>query len=559
MRSRLGRVGAAVLLAAAVAVGACGEDGPTHDADHDADHDTDHDAVLGQATQRVLHRGNDAEVRSLDPHHAAVTSEARILRDMFWSLTEFAADGTVEPAAAKSWEVSDDGLVYTFHLHPGMVWSDGRPHTAHDYVYSVRRILDPATVAEYASMLYPIRNALAVNAGRLPVTELGVAAVDDTTLRFELEQPWPAFPQIFTHPAGAPVPRHVVERHGRGWTAPETIVVNGPFKLVDRVLQSHTALAKNPLFFEADTVRLDRVVYYPIEDDAAGVRRFRSGEIDVLHQFPTAQHDLLKRQLGDQLRVHPYIGSYFYVFNNAVPPFNDARVREALSLAVDRELIITRVLGDIGYLPAYGLVAPGMAGYTPLPGLGAAAVPKAERLDRARRLMAEAGWGPDNPVRFTLSYNTDEDHRKVAVAIARMWAPLGVEATLRNTEASVHFQSLKQKAYEAARSGWIADYATPENFLFLLKSTTRELNYSNYANPAYDALMTRAYTAADPAMRNRLLAEAEALAMRDFPLLPIYYYVSRALVAPHVKGWVDNPPDQHQSRHLTVARGSSVS
>ena len=500
-----------------------------------------------------LRIANSGEPDTLDPHHVSGVWENRIIGDMFMGLTTEAADASPIPGAAESWQVSDDGTVYTFTLRDHG-WSDGAPVTADDFVFAFRRILDPAEAAEYASLLYTIKNAKALNEGALEgMEQLGVRAIDSKTLEITLESPTPYFIEQLTHYTAFPVPRHKVEELGADWVKPGNIVGNGPYTVVEWLPNTHVKAVKNAAFYDADNVAIDAVYYYPAEERNAATKQFRAGEIDVQYDFASEQIDWLKENLPEATRIAPWLGIYYYALNTRKPPLDVPAVREALALAIDRAAITDKVLRT-GELPAYSFVPPGTGNYGEPAYVSWKDAPYEERVARAKELMAAAGFGPDSPLRLQLRYNTSENHKKIAIAIAAMWKQLGVETELFNSEVKVHYNDVQEGNFEVARAGWIADYNDAQNFLYLMDSSTGPLNYAGYASDEFDRLMAQASATADLEARAGLLRQAEAVAMADLPNIPIYYYVSKNLVAAHVQGWLDNTKDIHRTRWLSVER-----
>jgi oligopeptide transport system substrate-binding protein len=500
-----------------------------------------------------LRIANSGEPDTLDPHHASGVWENRIIGDMFLGLTTEAADGSVIPGAAESWEVSDDGTVYTFKLRDH-TWSDGEAVTAQDFVFALRRILDPATAAEYASILYPIKNAQALNEGAIEgMEQLGVRAVDDRTLEVTLESPTSYFIEQLTHYTAFPLPQHKVEELGEDWVKPGNIVGNGPYVVTDWLPNTQVTAQKNEKFYDAANVSIDTVIYYPAEERNAATKRFRAGEVDIQYDFASEQIDWLKENLPEETHIHPWLGVYYYPFNVRKPPFDNQPLRQALAMAIDRVAITDKVL-KTGELPGYSFVPPGTGQYGEPSYVDWKDVPYEERVAQAKELMAEAGYGADNPLRITLKYNTSENHKKIAIAIAAMWKQLGVQTELFNSEVKVHYNDMQEGSFEVARAGWIADYNDPQNFLYLMESSAGPLNYAGYSNEEYDRLMKEAAATPDQARRNELMHEAEAIAMEDLPNIPIYYYVSKDLVAKVVEGWVDNTKGIHRTRYLSVSR-----
>ncbi|MCB1809505.1 MAG: peptide ABC transporter substrate-binding protein, partial [Candidatus Competibacteraceae bacterium] len=421
--------------------------------------------------QTVLRIGNVGEPKTLDPHFVSGVWENRIVGDLFMGLTTEGPDASTIPGAAESWTVSDDGLVYTFKLRAHN-WSDGTPVSAEDFVYSMRRILLPATAAEYASLLYTIKNAEAVNSGKAAPEELAVKALDEQTLEITLEAPAPFFIDQLTHYTAFPVPRHVVEKYGNDWVKKGNIVSNGPYVLNEWIPNTHVILDKNPEFYDAANVMIDQVYFDPNEDRSAVQKSFRAGELDIAKDFASDQIDWLRENLPQETHIAPYLGIYYYPINTSKAPFNDKRVRQALSMALNREAITDKVL-KTGEVPAYSFVPPGTGNYAAGPSyVSWKDVPYAERVEQAKALLAEAGFGPDNPLQFTLSYNTSENHKRIAIAASAMWKQIGVQAELFNSEVKVHYDRLKQADFDIARAGWIADYNDPQNFLYLLETRT---------------------------------------------------------------------------------------
>jgi len=503
------------------------------------------------AAQRVIHRGNGAEPETLDIHKSSGVPEANIQRDLFEGLLAEAADGSLIPGVAERWSVSDDGLTYTFQLRDDARWSDGTAVTAADFVFAFRRALDPATASDYAFILWPVKNAEAFSKGELDDPKaLGVEAVDEHTLKITLERPTPYFLGLLTHHMAYPAPRRAIERHGRQWTRPGRLVSNGAYRLVAWQPQSSIRLEKNPHFHDAANVVTDVVIYLPTEDKNTELKRFRAGELDITEDVPSSQIPWIERHLADSFRNTPYIGTYYFAFNLAATPFRDAaKLRRALTLAIDRQLLTEKVTRG-GEQPALGWVPPGVRDYRPQRMAEAEMTQKA-REEKARKLYAEAGYGREKPLTVELLYNTSDNHKKVAIAVAAMWKKvLGVKTRLRNEEWKVYLDSRKKRDFQIIRAGWIGDYNDAHTFLSLFQSDVGQMNPSAYANPDYDRLMRQAATTLDPRHRAEQMQQAEALLLQDLPLIPIYHYTTQHLVSPAIDGWVDNVMDIHPSRYL---------
>lgn len=513
--------------------------------------------VVGASAARVpagarheLRRSATGEPSTLDPQLWTYGQDGNLAQDLFQGLTTLDAAARPVPGQAESWSVSPDGLRYTFRLRRGLRWSDGVPIDSGDFLWSFRRLFDARTAAPSAALLYMIRGAREVAGGRAAPATLGVAAPDPRTVVIELEHPAPNLLDLLVHRA-FPVPRHVVERWGREWTRAGRLVSNGAFVLGEWRPGSHVRLDRNPMFVEAASVRLDSVFHVLAEDPAAALRRFRAGELDVVVTLPSEQIGTLRREFAAQLHLVRQIGLEYLAFNTRRPPFDDERVRRALSMAVEREVLASRILQG-GEPAAYCLVPPGVEGYPQGARADFAAWPAARRQQEARRLLEAAGFGPERPLTLRLRHPGSETHRRVALAIAAMWQPLGVRTTLVTADMKTHQQAIAEGDFEVARASWYAEDRDPASFLALLDSRAGPLNLSRNADPPYDALLDRAMASNDPAARAAAFSAAEARAMARQPIAPLYVYVSRRLIGSRVRGWVDNPRGVHLNRYLDV-------
>jgi oligopeptide transport system substrate-binding protein len=498
-----------------------------------------------------LEYGNSVDPQSIDPQLASLVQEDHILGDLFTGLTEYSAGAIPVPGIATSWETSPDGLTWTFHLRPSK-WSDGTDLTADDFVYSARRAVDPKTGSEYANLLYVIKNAEAVNSGKLPPTALGVEALDPLTVRFHLEHPAPYFLYITTHEVLYPVSRRVVEKWGDHWTEPRHWVSNGPYKMTYFKLGERLHAVRNPYFYAAEKVCIDEVNYYPTTDSISAERRVKRGELDFNDDIQSNRIAFLRRpnEMPDYVKTHTWLGVTYVAFNaKTQPAFRDLRVRQALAMAVDRDFITQKLMRG-GQKSAYEMVPPGTSNY---PG-GAephwAAWSLEKRQAEARRLLAEAGYGPGHPLKFTLTLRNSADPMLIYPAVQADWKDVGVQASLAPEEGQIAYADYRARNFEAADAAWIADYNDPMTFLTLLKSSTGQQNYSDYKNPAYDALLDKADQETDVARRGEYLQQAERMAMEDATVAPLYHDVSKNLVSPQPTGWVPNLADWHRTRYV---------
>jgi oligopeptide transport system substrate-binding protein len=507
---------------------------------------------LAAGAEVALRRQSLGDPQTLDPQLWVYGQDGNLAQDLFQSLTTVNPAANTVPGQAESWQLSADGKTYTFRLRSGLRWSDGHSLDSKDFLWSFHRLFDPKTAAPSASLLYVIRNARAINTGKMPVDKLGVRTPDARTVIIELDHPAPYFTDILVHRA-FPVPRHVIEKFGRDWARPGNHVSNGAFRLAEWRPNAYVKLVRNPQFHEAATVKLDAVYHIPIEDPNTALTRFRSGELDIVVSLPSEKIDDARRDFPRELHLFQQIGLEYYVINTRRAPFNDPRVRRALSLAVDRDTL-TRLVLRAGERPAYCVVPPGVANYTPQQCLAPGALPAtmAARLQLARQLLAQAGFAAAKPLKLSLRVNNNDSQRKIAVTIQAMWRAAGIQATIISTELKVHQSAQQQGDYDIARAAWYAEDKDPASFLELLDSRAVGINVSRYANPRFEALLDQADQSADLVKRAQLMNEAERLAIADQPLIPLYYYVSRRLISKRVVGWTDNPRGVHINRYFSL-------
>ncbi|KKJ76482.1 peptide transporter [Kiloniella litopenaei] len=504
------------------------------------------------SAEMVFNRGNGSEPGTLDPQISEGVPSAHILRDLFEGLTAEHTDGSIIPGQAESWTISEDGKTFVFKIRENAKWSNGDPVTAHDFVYAWQRAVAPATGTAYSFLLYPLENAQAISSGEeKDLSKLGVKATDDRTLEVKLSGPAPYFLGMITHSVAYPVHKATVEAHGANWTRPDNMVSNGAFKLQEWTPQSRIVAVKSDTYWNKDTVKLDKVVYYPTESQTTALKRYRAGELDWTYEVPNDQIKWIKENLPDEFHVSNYLGTYYYGFNMTKPPFNDPKLRKAFSLAIDREILTSKIVGA-GEVPAYAFVVPGVTAYDPVYA-DFKAKDQAARNAEALKLYEEAGYSKDNPIEIELRYNTSDNHKKIAIAVQNMWKKtLGAKVNLVNEEWKVYLETRKLKeATQAFRAGWIGDYNDPNTFLELWLSDSG-LNDTGFDSPEFDSLMNQAKLEQDADKRKKLLMQAETIFLEANAVAPIYHYVTKRMVKPYVKGWENNVMDHIRSQYITI-------
>ncbi|HEJ7040101.1 TPA: oligopeptide ABC transporter substrate-binding protein OppA [Serratia liquefaciens] len=486
------------------------------------------------AAKQELVRANGYEPATLDPNLAESNVEFYIFNDLFEGLLRVGKNGEVIPALATKWETK--GTVWTFHLRPEAKWSNGDPVTADDFVFSWRRLTDPKTASPYGSYLASayVLNAAEINAGSKPPSELGVKALDAHTLQVTLADPNSYLLKQLVHFPVLPVNRKVVEQYGKNWTQPQNFVGNGAFKLAQWVVNEKVVVERNTQYWDNAHTVLNKVTFLPLQGFPE-VARFRAGEIELGYSAPPELYQQLKKNLGDeQLVTYPLLSTSYFAFNNRQPPFNDVRVRQALNLALDKQVIAGKVVG-YGQQSAWTFTPTGSGGFTLQPGV-AAGWSQEQRIAQAKKLLAEAGFNAQHPLRFTLLYSNDATIKKIVIAASAMWKKnLGAEVTLQNQERKVVLDNINNGQYSAAFSRWLADYNDPSTFLNVFRSTSSE-NSAKYANEHYDRLLHQATAAQSPEQVQQAFQQAEDVLAVDTPVAPVYYEANATLVKPYVKG-----------------------
>jgi oligopeptide transport system substrate-binding protein len=504
--------------------------------------------TTGYADNTVLRRGIGGEPASLDPGEAADTFSFEVIRDLYEGLTTETPDGAVVAGVASSWTVNPSGTQYTFQLRPDAKWSNGSQVRAKDFVEAWRRVVDPKRASPVADTLRPVAGAAAIILGRSPPSSLGVTAVRDDLLIVDLDRPAPYFPQLLTHSATFPVySEETAKSH-----SPDNWVSNGPYVLSNWTPGSALKLHPNPWYWDRKNVRIPKVEYMPIPDENAEFRQYRAGQLDVTQSVPSSALDSVRVEHPNELFVAPFLATAYYALNLHSPYFaTNLNLRKSLALAIDRKALEATIL-PFGQRPAYGFVPPGTWNYDPQ-SWDWRDLPDSKRIDEARRFYALAGFSAEKPLHLRVLFNSNNSIKQVAIGIASMWKQtLGVDTELMDEEYRVFLYSRKDTTkWEVARLGWTADYNDAGNFLDTLRSGSPN-NDSRYARHEFNELLDRAASTVNQSDRRRLLQEAENLMLSDYPILPIYFFSSKRLIKPYVKGAKVNPLNRLYSKHLLI-------
>lgn len=508
---------------------------------------------------QVIRYNIGAEPKTVDPALNIAVDGGTVIENAFEGLTRLSEDGGTAPGVAEKWDISDDGLTYTFTLRKDAKWSDGKPVKAQDFEYAWKRALNPDTAAEYAYQLYYLKNGEAYNMSSDPnatkkatVDDVGVKAKDDNTLVVTLEYPTTYFLQLTAFPTYMPVRQDVVEKDSKAWaTKPETYICNGPFKMKEWKPKDTLTFVKNENYWNAEKVKLETIEYKMLEQETSYLAAFKTGQLDYIESPPAAE---VPKLLEDKTAVtFPELSTYYYAFNisdkvdsvnkEAAKAIKNPKVRMALTLAIDRKAIVENVT-KAGQIPSGAYVPTGVKdqkGKDFREGKKEYYNPEGD-ISKAKKLLAEAGYpeGKGFP-KITLLYNTGEGHQNIAQAVQEMWRKnLGIDIELKNEEWKVFQKTKNDKNYEIARGGWVADYNDPMTFLDMWLSNSGN-NECGYSNPEYDKKIMEAKTETDESKRMALLHEAEDILMNDMPIIPIYYYVKVACIKDYVKGVVKSP------------------
>ncbi|WP_186649090.1 peptide ABC transporter substrate-binding protein [Fluviispira vulneris] len=504
------------------------------------------------AAKQILNVGVGDEVPSLDPQKMQDVVSSRIADDIYEGLLSTTEAGELAPGVADKWEVSADGLTYTFHLRSNAKFSDGSPITADDVVFSYQRLTDPKTGSTYADFINMVKNSDAINAGKLKPTELGIKALDKKTVQISLIRITPFFLKLTAYHSLSIVKKENVLKHGDQFTLPENLVSSGSYKLTYWKVGDKITAERNPHYWNNAKTVIEKVNYWPIVDVNTELQMYQTGQIDFTKEFPIDKFQLLKKTVGKEVQANPYLSIYYFDFNTQKPPFKDnIKLRKALSMAIDRKLLTEKISGR-GELPSYDIVPWGTSDYKQNKPEWAD-WPREKQVAEAQRLYKEAGYSKENPLKFAITYNTAANHKRIYTALASIWEKtLGAKVTLENKEWKVFIQDRIQGNFQVARDGWIADYDDASSFTDLFQSTHKQ-NNSKYSNKKYDALIKQAAVEMDLKKRAEILRQASAIMMNDYPVVPLFTYVSSHLVKSHLGGYSGkNAQDRQKSKDFYI-------
>jgi oligopeptide transport system substrate-binding protein len=500
------------------------------------------------SVSRTLRRGLPGDPRTLDPQLADDDFSFQVVRDLYEGLTAEDRHGKIVPGAANSWTVDSTGMVYTFQLRPDAKWSNGDRTTATEFVQGLRRAVDPHTASGSASLLEVIKGATDVIAGRKNVTDLGISAIGQSTVRIELEHPAPFVLQILSQPIAAPL--HI-QTHVPQASDPrdEAKVSNGAYTLVSRVPGSFIDLARNQNYWDASHVLIERVRYVNAESEATELREYIANQLDLTFTIPMPDLDRISEDYGKEVQMAPILGTIYLELNVSELPLRDSRdLRQALSMAIDRDLISTHVIQ--GVTPAFSYVAKGISGYT-LPTYEWASWTRDRQLAYARSLFARSGYSDKHPLHLRVYFNSGEGIQRTMIAVASNWKQnLGVDTDLVSEEFRVFLTDRKDRhRWDVTRLGWQADYDDPASFLEVFSRNNSE-NDPAYNGVQFNELLDAARIESQPDARMKLLQKSEKVLLEDYPIIPLYFYQARRLVKPYLGGAEITPMNRTYSKHL---------
>ncbi|MEY1236304.1 ABC transporter substrate-binding protein [Providencia manganoxydans] len=492
------------------------------------------------------------EPASLDPIKSVGLTEAQVMRDLFEGLVNQDNHGRPIPGVAQSWSTTDN-KTWLFKLRPDARWSNGEPVTAEDFVYSWRRLVKPENTSPFAwfGALAGINNAQQIIDGKLPAEKLGVEALDKHTLKVVLDKPVPYFPSLTANFSLFPVHAKTIEKYGADWIKVGNLVGNGAFSLSDRVVNEKIVLTPNPYYWDHANTVITKVTFVPINQESHATNRYLAGDLDITESFPKQRYQKLLADIPNEVFTPDQLGTYYYAFNTQRAPTNDVRVRKALSMAIDRQLIAKKVLGT-GEKPANHFTPDVTDGFKPQKGIYESYTQK-ELDEQAKVLLQAAGYGSHKPLELVLLYNSSENHQKIAIAVASMWKKkLGVEVKLVNQEWKTYIDSRNTGNFDVIRASWIGDFNEPSTFLSLLTSQHNG-NIPKFNSKRYDEVIASASIETNADLRNRYYNQAEAIIAQEAPIAPIYQYTNARLIKPWLKGYpIENPEDVAYSHSFYI-------
>ncbi len=507
-------------------------------------------ASYGPDLSMIIRRGNGGEPGSLDPALAEDIHAFNILTDLYEGLVTVSADGSILPGVAKSWKIDEDGLVYTFVLRDDARWSNGSPVVASDFVNAFRRVADPETRSVYGFLLQKIRNFDAIHSAALSVYQLAILAINERLLEIRLTTPTPWFLAALSMPVSFPV--YMPDSDSKVTITPDSFVGNGAFYLDSVVPGGAIGVKRNTHYWAADSVAAEHVIYLPIVDSNSELNMYRAGELDITQTIPPTQLQMLKTELPDHVRIAPSLALYYLAFDLTEAPLDNRLLRQALNMAIDREKLVS-IIGR-GEQAAFGIVPPGVANHE-----GARFtwqdLPAETRHKQAQELYRRAGYSDDMPLALQLTYDAGDIHERIALAVSSMWRDvLGIDVSIRKLEWQYFLANRDNRAeWQVMRFAWSGDYDDASTFMNIFRSNDPQ-NLAAYANPDYDKLVADASAEQNDQRRAALMQNAEAMLLADYPIAPLYFYVSKHMVSPGITGFENNILDRHPSRFLSVKR-----
>ncbi len=505
---------------------------------HDSPQNNQKKSALQKNNDKILNVDIGSEVPTLDPQLMQDMSSIRVANDLFAGLVSFSQSGEVVSGLADHWNVSNDGKTYTFHLRSDIKFSDGSPITANDFVYSWQRLANPKTGAPYTLVMASILNAPQIFAGKLPANDLGVKAINADTLVVTLSYPDVDFLAKCTRAPLYVTPKQAIEKHGKAWTEPQNMITSGAYKLKEHVINGYILIDKNPYYYNAINVKIPQVKFYPIVDVNSAVQRYKTGDLDMTWTIPVDQFASLKKQYSKQLHVTPIEATVYYNINMLRPEFKDIRLRKALSLAIDRNVLASSVLGT-GVIPLYSVVTPTVDNgkYADIT-YSWKNISRHEQIKQAKALYKAAGYGVNHEFATTITYFTNDEQKKVALAIASMWkSVLGVNVVIENQDWKTFLQTRRLGNYAISFGRWYADYNGVSTYTPLFQCRSL-VNYTQYCDSKYEEYITNATNAVDNNIKHEMYSKALRIALNDYSTIPLYQLVSERLIKPNIMGYI---------------------